>query len=145
MTDWINTPPAATYGSLQKQFFALRNLVNCLSEQLNHYKNKSYETGERRLKELTESLESERAMNCRLTNDICRLERRHEWKYEDEWHEKLGDCAWVFFTPKNELYCMAFTNPLCSDWPITESMADYRGFFKVVDPAGLEYMLKNAN
>jgi len=48
-------------------------LVNSMGQQLSHYQKKSYETGEKHLMELQASLESERDMNAKLTEEIAAL------------------------------------------------------------------------
>lgn len=73
MDEWIKAKPAPDYESLLKQFNALKSLVNCMGQQLSFYKNKSYETGEAHLKKLQESLDSEKAMNAALTEELERL------------------------------------------------------------------------
>lgn len=61
--------PAETYDSLLKQFFALKTLVVCTEARLSYYEN------ERSLEHLARvQLESERAANEILTNEVERLQ-----------------------------------------------------------------------
>ena len=67
--DWIKAQPHETYDGLKKQFMALKNMLNSMGEQLSFYSKKDYSLSEKRLAALEESLESERAMNAKLTEE----------------------------------------------------------------------------
>lgn len=71
--EWIKAQPHETYEGLRQQFHSLKSLVNSMGEQLSFYHKKSYETGEKHLKDLQESLESERDMNAKLTEELAAL------------------------------------------------------------------------
>lgn len=71
VADWVTAPPHGTYDGLKCQFRALKIMVNSMGQQLSFYQKKSYETGEQHLAALQESLESERAMNAALTEELA--------------------------------------------------------------------------
>ncbi len=66
----IKAEPADNYDDLKRQFYALRNIVNSQSIQIQHYMQLSYSVGERHLAELRALLESEKAMNAQLTQEL---------------------------------------------------------------------------
>lgn len=65
--------PAADYEGLRKQFSAMKNLVHSLQAVQSHYMQKDYNLSESRLAALQEALESERAMNAKLTDELQAL------------------------------------------------------------------------
>ena len=69
---WIKAEPADNFDALKKQFQSLKSMVNSMGEQLSYYQKKSYETGEKHLAYLSEQLESEKAMNAKLTEELDR-------------------------------------------------------------------------
>lgn len=70
---WVKAEPHGTYEGLKLQFYSLKSMINSMGQQLSFYMNKSYETGEKHLSALQESLESERAMNAALTEELAAL------------------------------------------------------------------------
>jgi hypothetical protein len=72
--EWVTAPPHETYDGLKCQFRALKTMLNSMGQQLTHYQKKSYETGEKHLAALKESLESEREMNAKLTEELVALQ-----------------------------------------------------------------------
>jgi hypothetical protein len=62
--------PSEDYATLRKQFIALQGVLYCKEQEAAHYRAKNYETGEKNLAALQESLESERAMNAQLTAEL---------------------------------------------------------------------------
>jgi hypothetical protein len=68
--DWVKAQPHETYEGLKTQFCALKNMINSMGAQISHYSKKDYSTGEKRLAELEASLEIERAMNAKLTEEL---------------------------------------------------------------------------
>ena len=71
--EWIKAQPAQDYDDLKRQFCSLKSALNSMGEQLSFYSKKSYETGEKHLAELQASLDSERAMNAQLTEELAAL------------------------------------------------------------------------
>ena len=65
--DWIKATAAEDYEGLLIQFRAMKCLLNSQGERLSWYANRDYSLSERRLNDLTSSLESEREMNAELT------------------------------------------------------------------------------
>lgn len=65
--------PAGSYSGLLKQTLALNMLADSFEKELKFYRDKNYSLNENRLKELEESLESEREMNAVLTEELERL------------------------------------------------------------------------
>lgn len=72
--EWIKAAPHETYEGLKTQFMALKSMVNTMGQQLSFYRKRDYQTGEAHLKSLQESLESERAMNAQLTEELSSRE-----------------------------------------------------------------------
>jgi len=62
--------PVKDYNGLLKQANALLMLVNSYEAQLAYYRALDYTTSLKRLDELNANLESERAMNAQLTNEL---------------------------------------------------------------------------
>lgn len=68
--EFIKANPHEDYDMLRRQFLSLKSMCNSMGEQLSYYRGKSYETGEKHLTSLKESLDSEKAMNAKLTEEI---------------------------------------------------------------------------
>lgn len=64
--------PAADYDSLLKQAYSLAMLVTTQEEIISCYRKKDYLLSETRLAGLERSLESEREMNEKLTNEATK-------------------------------------------------------------------------
>lgn len=65
--------PADTYDTLLLQYKAMVRLLHIQEGIVSFYQKKDYNSSEHRLKYLEEQLESERAMNARLTEEIEQL------------------------------------------------------------------------
>lgn len=66
----FNAVPSSEHNILVTQFNSLLALANSLEAQLAYYRKQDYDTSEQRLKALEEALESERAMNAKLTSEL---------------------------------------------------------------------------
>lgn len=82
--EWVSAPPHGTYEGLLCQFRALKTMINSMGQQISSYSKKDYSLSEKRLAELQASLDSERAMNSKLTEELDHLAStgriRGEWK-----------------------------------------------------------------
>lgn len=65
-----NVKPSDDYKLLRKQFMSLLNLLSANKEICSFYMKQDYSLSEKRLKKLEDSLESEKAMNALLTDEI---------------------------------------------------------------------------
>lgn len=65
--------PAKDYENLLRQAYALASLVNTQEKELSFFRKKDYSLSERKLAALETSLESEKTMNSRLTEELERL------------------------------------------------------------------------
>ena len=70
--DWIKAEAAKDYEGLLVQFRSMKCLLNSQGERLSWYANRDYSLSERRLNELTSSLESEREIQ--LLQKVQQLE-----------------------------------------------------------------------
>ena len=61
------------YNMLLKQAKALHKIVECTKQALSHYMDKDYSMSSVHLEELENSLESEKAMNAILTEELEEL------------------------------------------------------------------------
>jgi hypothetical protein len=71
--DWIKAQPAEDYEGLKRQFSALKTLLNSQGQRLSYYIKKDYTTSEQRIAILQASLESEKAMNAQLTEELASI------------------------------------------------------------------------
>lgn len=76
--DVCEVKPNEDYDSLKRQFFALRNLLNAKNAYLYEYHKKDYELAILEAQGNIDSLDSERDMNCQLTNENIMLYKRLE-------------------------------------------------------------------
>lgn len=65
--------PAKDYENLLRQSYALASLVNTQEKELSFFRKKDYSLSERKIAALETSLESEKTMNSRLTEELERL------------------------------------------------------------------------
>jgi hypothetical protein len=66
--------PSKDYDSLLKQAYALHNLCDSQEKQLAYFRKTDYSLSEQRMSELTNQIESERAMNSRLTEELAKYD-----------------------------------------------------------------------
>ena len=93
--DWIKAEAAKDYEGLLVQFRAMKCLLNSQGERLSWYANRDYSLSERRLNELTSSLESEREMNAELTAEVERLSHlKQEPQPVDNWEFFTDGAYW---------------------------------------------------
>lgn len=82
--EWVSAPPHGTYEGLLCQFRALKTMINSMGQQISSYSKKDYSLSEKRLAGLQASLDSERAMNAKLTEELDHLAStgriRGEWQ-----------------------------------------------------------------